>query len=179
MFTFECCLLSMPEHYVFKNVHPFIKKYLILKRAHSLWAFRAALMIMNHSYWHKYNSSEKVWNTPRRTKCRGCDGWMASPTRWTWVWANSGTWWWTGRPGVLRSMGSQRVGHDWATELNWRSTKTGPEMSKYCWKNAADRYSWSRVATNLQFVKKKKKKKEKKERKEKSNIYEVKRSKVQ
>ena len=44
---------------------------------------------------------------------------MASPTRWTWVWVNSGSWWWTGRPGVLRFMGSQRVGHDWVTELNW------------------------------------------------------------
>ena len=47
---------------------------------------------------------------------RGWDGWMASPTRWTWVSVNSGSCWWTGRPGVLRSMGSQRVGHDWA---NW------------------------------------------------------------
>ena len=45
-------------------------------------------------------------------------GW-ASPTRWTWVWVNSGRWWWTGRPGVLRFMGLQRVGHNWATELNW------------------------------------------------------------
>ena len=50
---------------------------------------------------------------------RGWDGWMASPTRWTWVWVNFGSWWWTGRPGVLQFMGSQRVGHDWATELNW------------------------------------------------------------
>ena len=50
---------------------------------------------------------------------RGWDGWMASPTRWTWVWVNSRSWWWTGRPGVLRFMGSQRVRHDWATELNW------------------------------------------------------------
>ena len=50
---------------------------------------------------------------------RGWDGWMASPTRWTWVWVNSGNWWWTGRPGVLWFMGSQRVGHDWATKLNW------------------------------------------------------------
>ena len=53
---------------------------------------------------------------------RGWDGWMASPTRWAWVWVNSGSWWWTGRPGVLRFMGSQRVGHDWVTELNWRHT---------------------------------------------------------
>ena len=44
---------------------------------------------------------------------------MASPTRWTWVWVNSRSWWWTGRPGVLWFMGLQRVGHDWATELNW------------------------------------------------------------
>ena len=44
---------------------------------------------------------------------------MASPTRWTWVWVNSGSWWWTGRPGALQFMGMQRVGHDWATELNW------------------------------------------------------------
>jgi len=44
---------------------------------------------------------------------------MASLTRWTWVWVNSGRWWWTGRPGVLQFMGSQRVEHDWATELNW------------------------------------------------------------
>ena len=50
---------------------------------------------------------------------RGWDGWMASPTWWTWVWVNSGSWWWTGRPGVLRFMGSQRVAHDRATELNW------------------------------------------------------------
>ena len=49
---------------------------------------------------------------------RGWNGWMASPIRWTWVWVNSGSWWWTGRPGVLRLMGSQRVGHNWATELN-------------------------------------------------------------
>ena len=52
---------------------------------------------------------------------RGWDGWMASPTLWTWVWVNSGSWWWTGRPGMLRFMGSQRVRHEWATELNWRT----------------------------------------------------------
>ena len=50
---------------------------------------------------------------------REWDGWMASPTQWTWVWVNSRRWWWTGRPGVLQFMGLQRVGHDWATELNW------------------------------------------------------------
>ena len=50
---------------------------------------------------------------------RGWDGWMASLTRWMWVSVNSGSWWWTGRPGMLRFMGSWRIGHDWATELNW------------------------------------------------------------
>ena len=50
---------------------------------------------------------------------RGWDGWMASWTRCTWVWVNSGRWWWTGRPGMLQFMGSQRVRHDWVTELNW------------------------------------------------------------
>ena len=50
---------------------------------------------------------------------RGWDGWMASRTQWAWVWVNSRSWWWTGRPGVLWFMGSQRVRHDWATELNW------------------------------------------------------------
>ena len=55
---------------------------------------------------------------------RGWDGWMASLTQWTWVWASSGSWWWTGRPGVLRSVGLQRFRHDWVTELNWtESTK--------------------------------------------------------
>ena len=52
---------------------------------------------------------------------RGWDGWMASLTRWTWVWVNSGSWWRTGRPGVLQFMGSQRVGLDRVTELNWTS----------------------------------------------------------
>ena len=57
---------------------------------------------------------------------RGWDGWMASLTQWTWVWVNSGSWWWTGRPGVLQSMGSQRVGHDWVTEMHWTELKSYP-----------------------------------------------------
>ena len=64
----------------------------------------------------------------RRRGWRGWDGWMASPTQWTWVWVSSGGWWWTERPGVLQSMGSQRVGHDWGTELT--EMNLGPE-SKY------------------------------------------------
>ena len=57
---------------------------------------------------------------------RGSDGWMASPTRWTWVWVNSGSWWWTRRPGMLWFMGSQRVRHDWAAEMNWTELNWTP-----------------------------------------------------
>ena len=55
---------------------------------------------------------------------RGWDSWMASPTRWTWVWASSGSWWWKGKPGMLQSMGSQRVRHNWVIGLNWSTTKS-------------------------------------------------------
>ena len=55
---------------------------------------------------------------------RGWDGWMASPSQWTWVWVDPGSWWWTGRPGMLWFMGSQRVRHYWSTELNWTAIQT-------------------------------------------------------
>ena len=55
----------------------------------------------------------------RRRDSREWDDWMASLTQWIWVWVNSKSWWWTGRPGVLQSMGLQRVRHNWVTELNW------------------------------------------------------------
>ena len=55
----------------------------------------------------------------RRGQQRGWYGWMAPVTRWTWVWTSFGSWWWTEKPGVLQSMGSQRIRHDWVTELNW------------------------------------------------------------
>ena len=68
---------------------------------------------------------------------RGRDGWMASLPLWTWLWANSGGWWWTGKPGMLQSMGSQRVGHNWVTELNcqWKGArKWGPGLlSQVLW----------------------------------------------
>ena len=75
---------------------------------------------------------------------RGWDGWMALPTLWTWVWINSGSWWWTGRPGMLQSSGSQKVRHDWATELNWtrevRYHYTPISMAKI--KSNADAKCW-------------------------------------
>ena len=69
-------------------------------------------------------------NAGREGDDRGWDGWMVSPTRWTWVWVNSGSLWWTGRPGMLQFMGWQRVGHDWATELNLTMKHQYRELSK-------------------------------------------------
>ena len=67
---------------------------------------------------------------------RGWDGWMASPTHCTCVWVDSRSWWWTGRPGVLWFMGLKRVGHDWATELNWTECFLRPAYSSFFFKNA-------------------------------------------
>jgi len=74
------------------------------------------------------DSLEKTWCWERlevggEGDNRGWDGWIASPPWRTWVWASSRSWWWTGKPGVLQSMGSQRVRHDWVTELNWTILK--------------------------------------------------------
>ena len=73
------------------------------------------------------------WKRPRcweRLKAGG-DGWMALPTWWTWVWASSGSWWQTGKPGMLQSMGSQTVGHNWVAELNWtEAQERRPRCSK-------------------------------------------------
>ena len=74
--------------------------------------------------WEELNHLKRPWCWERlraggEGDNRGWDGWLASPTRWTWIWVDSGSWWWSGRPGVLWFMGSQRIGHDWATELNW------------------------------------------------------------
>ena len=60
-----------------------------------------------------------LWKAGGEGNDRGWDDWMASLTQWTWVWVNSGYWWWTRRPGTLSFTGLQRLRHDWATELNW------------------------------------------------------------
>ena len=72
---------------------------------------------------------------------RGWDSWIASPTRWTWVWASSRSWWWTGKTGMLQFMGSQRVRHNWATELNW-ALFLPCEDTRRCWKSAT--WIWPR-----------------------------------
>ena len=67
----------------------------------------------------------------RRRDNRRWDGWMALLTQWTWVWASFRSWWWTGKPGVLQSMGPQRVGHDWATKLNWTCTSASFTITSF------------------------------------------------
>ena len=86
------------------------------------------LQYFGHLMW-RVDSLEKIWRweglgAGREGDDRGWDGWMASLTWWTWVWVNSGSWWRTGRPGVLQFMGSQRARHNWATELNWTDNKS-------------------------------------------------------
>ena len=68
----------------------------------------------------------------RRRDNRGWDGWMASLTQWTWVLVDSGSWWQTGGPGMLQSMELQKVGHDWATELNWTEPKLSVSKTWLC-----------------------------------------------
>ena len=65
------------------------------------------------------DSAGKDWRREKKGANRGWGGWMASPMQWTWVCVGSRSWWWTGKPGMLQSMGLQRVRHDWASELNW------------------------------------------------------------
>ena len=85
------------------------------------------------TYWKRPWCWERLWAGGERDD-RGWDGWMALLTRWTWIWTSSGSWWWTGKPGVLQSMESQRVGHDWATELNWnkRTFNVWMEIFRSC-----------------------------------------------
>ena len=94
----------------------------------------------------KYPDAGKDWGQEEKGITRGWDGWMASPTQWTWVWVNSGSWWWIGRPGVLRFMESQRVGHDWATELNW-------SVARYKKKNnLSGRSRWQNIRNGMHFL---------------------------
>ena len=88
---------------------------------------------------------------------RRWDGWMASLSQWAWAWASSGSWWWTGKPGVLQSTGSQRIGHDWAIELNKTvsHSRTGILLFQLpkvhlasCWQTRHSRH-WINICTML------------------------------
>ena len=89
---------------------------------YSLEGLMLKLQYCGHLMW-RTDSLEKTWCWERlkaggEGDDRRWDGWMASPTQWIWVSASSGSWWRTGKPGMLQSMGSQRIWHNWATELN-------------------------------------------------------------
>ena len=99
------------------------KSVLILRWKDWCWSWISSPLA---TWWEALTHWKRPWCWERLRAGEGddrqWDGWMASQTRWTGVWVNSGSWWWTGRHGVLRFMGSQRVGHDWVsdwTELNW------------------------------------------------------------
>ena len=102
--------------------HGAAKRRTWLSNSHFLIDYLKSKRIWCQIWWLTYLKRPWCWE---RLKAGGegdgreWDGWIASLTQWTWVWVNSGSWWWTGRPGVLQCIGSQRVGHDWATELNW------------------------------------------------------------
>ena len=86
------------------------------------------LLYFGHLMW-RTHSLERPWCWERlkargEGDDRGRNGQMASLTQWTWIWVDSRNWWWTGRPGMLRYMRSQRVGHDWATKLTEKGGKT-------------------------------------------------------
>ena len=102
---------------------------------------------MNHNCWSLCSATgEAITISPHTTRLwcwerlkaggegddRRWDGWVASPTQWTWVWASSGRWWRTGKPGVLQSMGSQRARHDWATEKQQKleNSPHSPQLKK-------------------------------------------------
>ena len=76
--------------------------------------------------WERLKAGEEGGN-------RGWDGWMASPTRWTWVWASSKSWWWIGKPGMLQSMGSQRIGHSWTELILLKAIGRGDQNNNETW----------------------------------------------
>ena len=84
------------------------------------WSWNSIFWSLDAKSWLIWKDPDvgKDWRPEEKGKT-GWDGWMASPTQWAWIWVNSSNWWWTGRPSLLQFMGSQRVGHDWVTELNW------------------------------------------------------------
>ena len=95
------------------------QSWIFIRRTHA----EAEAPITLATWWEELIHWKRLWCWERlkaggEGDDRGWDGWMVSPTQWTWVWVDSGSWWWTGKPGVLQCMGLQRVGHNWATKLN-------------------------------------------------------------
>ena len=116
------CFGPTPSFFLKIFLHSSPVVYWILEQSLEGLMPKLKLQYFGHLIW-RANSLEKTLvlgktEGGRSGDDRGWDGWMGSLNEWTWVWVNSGSWWWTGRPGMLQSMGLQRVRHDWVTELN-------------------------------------------------------------
>ena len=120
-------------------------------------------LLQHHSSHHTWCKELTPWKKPwcwERLKAGGkgddrrWDGWMASPTQWTWVWASSGCWWCTGKPDVLQFMGSQRVRHDWVIERNWYPSKLLRDRSEMFSSHTQNRkfYDKMEVSVNATVV---------------------------
>ena len=112
-------LLRVP--WTARRANQSILKEIIPEYSLERFMFKLKLWYFDHLMW-RADSLENTWcweslKAGGEEHDRGWDIWMASLTQWTWVWVSSGSWWWTRRPGVLQSMGSQRVRHNWETEL--------------------------------------------------------------
>ena len=114
-YLYQCCFLLHMDS-ILSTVPTFqLGLYLVFfvgKNTLAIWWRKGLIHLKRPWCWERLKAGGKGDN-------RGWDGWMSSPTQWTWVCVNSGRWWWTGRPGVLLSMESQTDWHDWVTELNW------------------------------------------------------------
>ena len=114
----------------------------IVKEISPRYSFEVLILKLRLQYFGPWHKELTLWKKPwcwERLKAGGerddrrWDDLLASPTRWTWVWASFRSWWWTEKPGVQQSMGLQRVGHNWVTLLNWitiLSTEISSNMEK-------------------------------------------------
>ena len=118
VFSSGLALLVNSRNWLEKKTSQFYKSVLNIHWKDWCWSWNSNTLV---TWSEKLTHWERPWCWERskagEEDNRGWDGWMASPTRWTWVWASSRGWWWTGKPGVLQSMGSQRV--DMSEQLNW------------------------------------------------------------
>ena len=141
MYGCESCTIKKAEH---QRIHAFVlwfwrrllrvpwtarrSNQSILQEISPEYSLEGLMLKLKLQYFCAWCEELAHWKRPwcwerlkvgREGNNRGWDVWIALPSQWTWVWVGSGSWWWTGRPSMLQSMGSQRVGHHWVTELNW------------------------------------------------------------
>ena len=126
-------LLRIP--WAVKRSNQSILKEISLEYSLEELMLKLKLQYFGHLMW-RTDSLEKTlmlgkFEGRRRRGRQGMKWLMVSPTRWTWVWASSGSWWWTGKPGMLQWTGLQRFGHDWVTELNWKSYLNSKNLKKF------------------------------------------------